>query len=375
MHGQSLGRRPRWAGWIMVGVIATVASGILAESPKFDPLDSLSPGTSRAEALALPLQTVTLSTASIEQVRLFYVEGMGMTLSGPIAVPDATKQQQRALWEIPDAIDWQEYHLTRPDATISGRPAMSVRVLALDTPTPTIHASWNSLSLGGFSMGFPNRRQPELDKRIRKLGFGALNALEIYDVPRTDGTTYTIHETIFNAPDFVHAVGIDRLGMLPLGAVDTETGLGGPGYSAQVVLDSDKVLAFYLDVLGLELRRDDVWQSAGEDGAMDLPNGTAFRFSIVFAKGYGPGGHLLFVDYTDGEAIANNAPARVPNRGIGMWSFPVTDLAEVARRATDFGARIVHQPVTIEDPLHGLVHAMTVLAPNGFLVELYEAAP
>ena len=375
MHVQNRQRRPRWVTWF-VGLVTVVAIPLAqAGAADFDPLDSLSPKTSRTDALALPLQTVTLSTVSLEQLRLFYVEGMGMTLTGPVTVPDDVKAQQRALWEIPEEIGWQEYHLTRPGATIGGRPGMSVRVLVLDTPTPTIHASWNARSLGGFSMGFPNRQQPALDARIRKLGFGALNSLEIYDVPRTDGSPYTIHETIFNAPDFVHAVGIDRVGMLPLGAVDTETGLGGPGYSAQVVADSDTVLAFYTEVLGLELRRDAVWQSAGEDGAMALPNGTAFRFSIVFAKGYGPGGHLLFVDYTNGEGIENNAPPRVPNRGIGMWSFPVTDIAEVARRADAFGARIVHEPVALEDPLHGNVRVMTVLAPNGFLVELYEAAP
>ncbi|MEM6808224.1 MAG: VOC family protein [Pseudomonadota bacterium] len=375
MHRQTRTGSLRRAGWIMAWIITGITSLARAETPRFDPLDSLSPKTSRADALALPLQTVTLSTVSLEQVRLFYVEGMGMTLTGPVVVPRDVKKQQRALWEIPDTIGWQEYHLTRHGATISDRPAMSVRVLVLDTPTPTIHASWNARSLGGFSMGFPNRQQPALDARIRKLGFGALNALEIYDVPRTDGSPYTIHETIFNAPDFVHAVGIDRVGMLPLGAVDSETGLGGPGYSAQVVADSDNVLAFYTEVLGLELRRDAVWQSAGEDGAMALPNGTAFRFSIVFAKGYGPGGHLLFVDYTNGEGIENNAPPRVPNRGIGMWSFPVTDLAAVARRAAAFGARIVHKTVRIDDPLHGAVRAMTVLAPNGFLVELYEVVP
>lgn len=371
-------RMKRRVGLAIAAAVAVTWAGVVAASeplPEFDPLDSLSPKTARADALALPLQTVTLSTASLEQTRLFYVDGMGLTLKGPVAVPEAVKRQQRALWAIPDAIDWQEYHLTRPGATVSGRPAMSVRVLHLDTPTPAIHASWNARSLGGFSMGFPNRQQPALDARIRRLGFGALNALEVYDVPRTDGSPYTIHETIFNAPDFVHAVGIDRVGMLPLGAVDTVTGLGGPGYSAQVVDDSDTVLAFYTNVLGLELRRDAVWQSAGEDGAMALPNGTAFRFSIVFAKGYGPGGHMLFVDYTGDEAIAGNAPPRVPNRGIGMWSFPVTDLAEVSRRATAFGATIVHEPTSIEDPLHGPIRAMTVLAPNGFLVELFEAAP
>lgn len=354
---------------LLLAIFATCARA----EPVFDPRDSLSPKTDRNDALALPLQTVTLSTVSLEQTRLFYVDGMGMTLTGPAQVSPALKAQQRSLWAIPQGVDWQEYHLTRPEAeTEQGRPAMSIRVLLLDQPQPAIHASWDPRSLGGFSMGFPNTKQIEVDAKVRDLGFGALNEIEIYDVPRTDGSMYAIEETIFNAPDFVHAVGINRLGMTPLGAVTGESGLGGPGYSAQAIDNGDLVLSFYTEVLGLEMRRDSVWQSAGQDGAMSLPNGTEFRFSLLFAKGFGPGGHLLFVDYLNIDHIEPNAPPRVPNLGIGMWSFPVTDLAAVLSNAESFGSDIVHAATQIDDPLHGQITAATLLAPNGFLIEVYE---
>lgn len=347
-------------------------AGCAGAQASYDPLDSLSPQTKVEDALALPLQTVTLSTTSVEEVRLFYADGLGMEMTGPVEVSKETRAAQRALWSVPADIGWEEYHLTRPGAEISGRPAMSIRVLALDKPTPSVHASWDSRSLGGFSMGFPTTDLDDLDTRLRQKGFGALNTLERYEVPRTDGSMYMIHETIFNAPDFVHAVGIRRVDMLPLGAVDETTTRGGPGYSAQVVTDSDAVLAFYTDVLGLELRRDSIFKSAGADGAMSLPGGSEFRFSIVFAKGHGPGGHMLFVDFQNIEPIDNGVAPRVPNRGIGMWSFPVTSLDEVMRRAGEAGSEIVHAPALIDDPLHGPVRVATLLAPNEFLIEVYE---
>lgn len=341
--------------------------------PMFDPLDTMSPASSKADALALPLQTVTLSTRDIEAVRNFYVEGMGMTLTGPVDVDTATRAKQAALWDMPDGMGWDEYHLTRPGAAIHGRPAMDVRVLVLDRDTPSVHDSWDSRSYGGFSMGFPVKNQLALDARIRAMGFGArAKAAEVYDVPRKDGSLYTIHGTIFDAPDFVHAVGIDRVGMLPLGALDASTGLGGPGYSAQVIDDSDSVLAFYTDVLGLEMRRDSIFKSAGTEGAMGLPDGTEFRFTILMAKGYGPGGHMLFVDYTNIDGIDSGVAPRVPHRGIGMWSYPVTDMDEVMRRAAAAGTPIVQAPTLLDDPLHGKVRTATLLAPNEFLIEVFE---
>lgn len=337
-----------------------------------NPLDSLAPKTQKGAALALPLSTVTLSTQSMDQIRLFYGDGMGMTLTGPIEVSEQDAAAQKQMWGIADDIIYDEYHLTRPGAEIAGRGAMKIRVLDIKTPVPSVHQSWDPRSLGGFTIGFPTLDQDALDAKIRDLGFGALNEIEKYKVPRTDGTLYDIHETIFNGPDFVHAVGINRVDMSPLGAIDAETKLGGPGYSAQVVANSDHVLAFYTDVLGLELRRDMTWKSAGKDGAMALPNGTEFRFALVFAKGFGPGGHMLFLDFLNIDPITSGVPPRLPNLGIGMWSFPVTDLAQVLENAESFGSEIVAGATAVNSPLFGPVTAATLLAPNGLLIELYE---
>ncbi len=338
----------------------------------FHKLDSMSPQSDKSDALALPLQTVTLSTTDLEGTKRFYVDGMGMTLTGPFEVSEETKSQQRSLWAVPEDVSWQEYSLTRPNSNVNGRPAMSIRVLLLNKETPHVHASWDSRSYGGFSMGFPNMDNTQLDAKIRELGFGARNAHEIYEVPRLDGSMYEIQETIFDAPDFVHAVGITRVDMPALGAIEADSYLGGPGYSAQVVDNSEELFVFYTDVLGLEIRRDSLFKSAGQDGAMALPNGSEFRFAILAAKGYGPGGHMLFVDFKNIEGIEGNAPPRVPNRGIGMWSFPVTNLDQVMENAVQFGTTIVHEPTVINDQLHGEIRVATFLTGNDFLIEVFE---
>ena len=65
-----------------------------------------------------------------------------------------------------------------------------------------------------------------------------------------DGTCIP-HETIFNGPDFAHAVGIYRGdGMARLGRWMLLPA-GGPAYSAQVFDDSDAMLAFLTEVLGM----------------------------------------------------------------------------------------------------------------------------
>lgn len=59
-------------------------------------------------------------------------------------------------------------------------------------------------------------------------------------------------------------------GMAQLGSTD-ENGIGGPAYSAQVIADSESQLTFYTQVLGLEIRSERVFKSAGDKGTMNLP--------------------------------------------------------------------------------------------------------
>ena len=329
--------------------------------------DALAPTSSADEALALPLHTVTITTLSLDQSLLFYRDGMGMATEGPLALSDELIAQQRKRWQIPEDITWETYRFYRKQVP----EAIQIQLLVLNKPTPSIHQNWRPTALGPFSLGFPNSNTMKLDKKVRDLGFGSLNVLESYPIPRTDGTTYQIDETIFNGPDFVHGVAITRGGnMAQLGPLD-ESGLGGPAYSAQVIENSEQHLTFYTDVLGLEIRSDREFKSAGDKGAMNLPNGTVFRFAIVYSKG-ATTGHLLFVDYRNLEPQRPVTMPSVPNLGLGMWSFPVTNIATVMANAKAYGAEIVSQPELVESPFYGIALVATLRAPNGFLIDVFE---
>jgi catechol 2,3-dioxygenase-like lactoylglutathione lyase family enzyme len=198
--------------------------------------------------------------------------------------------------------------------------------------------------------------------------------LSKYQIPRPDGTTYGIQETIFKAPDFMHSVTISRRdGMPQLGPVDPVTGRGGPIYSAHVIENSDDVLHFYVDVLGLELRSDRQFKSSGSKGALGVPDGTEFRFSIVYAEG-ATFGHLLFLDYQGRLGLPSPGIAwRPPNRGMTMWSFPVRDLDEMLTRLEAAGIEPFSPPIAYSSPSLGHHRSMTVIDPSGYMVELFQS--
>jgi catechol 2,3-dioxygenase-like lactoylglutathione lyase family enzyme len=164
---------------------------------------------------------------------------------------------------------------------------------------------------------------------------------------------------------------VSRLdGMPQLGPVDAVTGHGGPAYSAQVVTDSDAIVRFYCDVLGMELRSDREWKS-GANSAIGLPAGTPFRMALLYAPGTSSG-QLLLMDFRGRTAPGSGVVPRPPNRGIGMYTFPVTDLGKTAARARAAGVSVVSGPLRSDVPGLGPHRALTLVAPNGVLVELVE---
>jgi catechol 2,3-dioxygenase-like lactoylglutathione lyase family enzyme len=330
--------------------------------------DSLAPRTNPDSAITQPLHTVTIATNHLDSCRRFYEQGFGLTLSGPIRVTEAQKKIQRKLWNIPESIDWQLFTLTRP--SVPG--LIQIRLLVLDTPTPTIHQSYHPRELGAFGLGFPNASQIKLDSTMRQQGWSTLAPMQTYALPRPDGTQYPCFETIYNAPDFVHGVGIERGGgMSQLSPIDLNTQMGGPSYASQIVTSQmDTNLNFYTAVLGLELRADRHWKT-GSGSALGLDTGIPFRFSLIYSQG-AQSGHLLFLDFKDGISIPTKVPPRLPNRGIGMWSFPTKNMARIYQNALDKKVKIIHLPVTYESPDLGKAAVMTLLAPNGFLIEVFE---
>ena len=329
--------------------------------------DRLAPTSNPADALVGELGWVTLITCSLEETLLFYRDGMGLTATGPEPVPDDLAQTQRQLWGIPEPIGWQQLTLERP-----GLDLPRIRVLVLDRVTPSIHSSWDLFDPGPFSIGFPNEVPARLDRDIRRTGFGAVSKeMAIYPVPRGDGSFYDAYETILNAPDFVHGVSLHRGGGMPqIGPVDDDSGMGGPAYSGMVLVDSDKDLSFYTEVLGYEMRSDGILADAPP---LNAPPGTRFRFTLLYSPG-AIKGSLLSLDFVD---LAPRSPAqapRPPHRGLAIWSFPTRDLDEVLRRAEQHPQAQIFASAQTYSGLAGTSphRTATLLAPNGFMVELYE---
>jgi catechol 2,3-dioxygenase-like lactoylglutathione lyase family enzyme len=308
------------------------------------------------------LSGITLASADLASIKLFYEDGLKLALEGPLELPPGTRDAQRALWMAPAELQWDEYRLTR----VGQQDTPSIRVLLLKQSTPSTLSSWNALQEGPFAIGFPNANQAELDARMRKLGFGAQATMQSYPVTRADGLKYQVKETIFNGPDFVKGVGIEREASVPpLAPIDSESGLGGPGYSSLVVRDAEVMLKFFTEVLDWEVRADRVWKTSGALGA---PVGTEYRFLILYAKG-STHGHVLMLEFKQVDIQKLVQPPRLPQRGIVLWTMKVADMAQTLQRARAAKHAVIG-PKSIDLPGFGPRQVATVEAPNGMLIEL-----
>jgi len=312
------------------------------------------------------LHTATLCTNDLDSIRQFFVSGMGMSLTH-IELSSAQLTAQRQLWALPQDMTYDYYHLHR-----SSVPSLiNIRLLVMHSPVPAIHKSYSSLELGPFSLGFPNLDQKALDAKLSSLGIQFMAPMQEGTIPRPDGSEYRYWETIYEAPDYLHAVGIERGdGMTQLTPCDPSTKLGGPGYSAQVIQNSDHFLSFLTEVLDLELRADRHWE-ASPGSALGIPEGTPFRFSLVYAKGTIQN-HFLFLDFGSAEVVDTGIPKRIPNRGLGAWTLETYDMDQVIKNAKEFGSEILSAPITYSSPIFGSCIIASIAAPNGFIIEVFE---
>lgn len=355
--------------WLICGAIALGAQ-TQTPAPKAPPLDPLAPKTTADAAATGPLHTATICTHDLAGSLKLYRDGLGLSVRGPVEVSDQVRQAENTLWGMPPATRWALYLLHR--AGVDG--AARIRLLVFDTPGPEIRQTWDPREPAPFTLGFPTMNLTALDARLRQLGFESLAPMEQSQIPRPDGTKYGLQESVFKGPDHVHAVGVSRLdGMPQLGPVDPVTGHGGPAYSAQVVTNSDAVVKFYVEVLGFELRSDRAWKS-GATSAIGLPQGTPFRLALIYSPGASTG-QVLLMDFGAATAAPSGVSPRPPNRGLGVYSFPVKSLEATAARIRAAGTTVVSGPVRIDTPDLGPVRAMSVLAPNGVIVELFERSP
>ncbi len=75
-----------------------------------DPMDPIA----GAGANAGPLSGALIVTRDLDNLRRIYVDGMGLTLEGPLPLTPAQVEAQRRLWGMPAGLNWQTWRLTRP---------------------------------------------------------------------------------------------------------------------------------------------------------------------------------------------------------------------------------------------------------------------
>ena len=309
-----------------------------------------------------PLHTVTIITPDLAALRKLYETGLGMTVTGPHAVSDDERMTQRRLWGMPDDLGYDIYLFHRPgvDGTVQ------MRVLVTEKPTPHMRSGWNRQQLGPYGMGFPTIDVFKADEELRALGFErAVPEVEVFQVAAPNGDTYPVTEAPFYGPEYLRIIAIGRGGGRPqVGSYNEETGRGGPVYATQIVPDADAMIEFFTTVLDMEVRSDRMWRE------YEVP----FRFSLIHAKG-SQTGHTPLVEYEDEHEIPGTGVApRPPNRGMAIWSYKVKDVDGIIARAEAAGVPVQSGPETYESPSLGKHRAATFLAPNGFMIEVFEPA-
>jgi len=343
--------RPTWVSRLIVFVAASACWS----------------GSTYAGAPGGPIEVFTVATNSLAESRLLYEQGLGLTMRGPIEVDAATRDAERRLWGMPDDLGWQTYLLERSGT--SG--AAKIRLLLLDRTMPAHRRDWRPTGLGPYTIGFPNQRQQELDRELRRLGFGALNPLERSTFRSDAGREYEIIETVHTAPDFIGVVGVARgPGEPPIAPVD-RSGMGGPAYSAMIVPSVDPMVEFMTGVFGYTVKTRRVWKSTGMSGALALPDGTEFDFAQVVPDG-ADYGFVIFMSYRNLEMTPSVVPPRLPARGLVMYTLAVADLDATLARARTRGATGIRGPVELATPGSETTRHATLLAPNGVMFELIE---
>lgn len=306
-----------------------------------------------------PLHTVTFITPDLAGLRRLYENGMGLTVTGPYPLPAETRRIQQQLWGLPEDLGYELYLFQRPgvDGTIQ------MRVIVTDRPTPPMRDSWNRQQLGPYGMGFPTLDVYAWDDELRALGFErAVPEVEVFEVAAPNGDSYPVTEAPFLGPEYLRIIAIGRGGGRPqVGAYDESTGRGGPVYATQIVDDADAMIAFFTTVLDMELRSDRMWREYA----------VPFRFALIHAKG-SQTGHTPLVEYADEHEIPGLAPPRPPNRGMAMWSYEVKDLDGILARAEAAGVSVTGSLISYNSPSFGSHRAATFLAPNGFMIEVFE---
>lgn len=339
----------------------------MATAQAVEPRDPMEATSDPAAAFASPLRTVTITTADPVAMRRFLQGAFGLTPAFNV-VTGSDAAALIAHWGLPPLDRLEVVTFSRPDLPA----AATVRVIAVSPSAPSSRPGYGAAFPGGLGVGFPVAGLQARESMIQAYGFRSAAGVMAMQFPRADGSTYKVEEAIFEGPDDVLALGVDRHELRAIGPVDPALGIGAPAYSSLITGDADALAPLLADVLGYERRREFVFESRGPAGGLQVPPGTKYRFQQWFAPG-AASGYLVVMDPQDAFQPAP-APLGPASRGISMWTFEVPDVDAALARAGRAGVTILRRPATVPVPEGGRVRSLVLATPDGFPVELVQSS-
>ncbi len=327
------------------------------------PRDPMEPASDPASAFASPLRVVTVTTGDPLAMRRLLQDAFAL-LPATSAVTGGEAEALAAHWGLPPSKRLDVITYSRPDLPA----AAAVRVVAVPPSTPSSRPGYGATFPGGLGVGFPVSGLAERETIIAAHGFRSAAGVMAMQFPRADGSLYKVEEGIYEGPDDVLLLGVDRHDQRAIGPIDPALRIGGPAYSSLITGDADAIAPLLGGVLGYERRREFVFESRGPAGGLQVPPGTKYRFQQWFAPGASTG-YLVVMDPEDAFQPAP-APLGPASRGISMWSFEVPDLDAALDRAEAAGVAILRRPATITLPEGHRVRSLVLATPDGFPVEL-----
>lgn len=339
----------------------------MASAQASESRDPMEPASDPAAAFASPLRVVTVTTGDAVAMRRLLQGAFGLTP----AFNEVTGDEAAALvahWRLPPLRRLEVITFSRPD--LPG--GATVRVIAVPPATPSSRPGYGAAYPGGLGIGFPVSGLPARERIIEAYGFRSAAGVMAMQFPRADGSLYTVEEGIYEGPDDVLLLGVDRHELRAIGPVDPALGIGAPAYSSYITGDADALVPLLEGVLGYECRREFVFESRGAAGGLQVPPGTKFRFQQWFAPG-ASSGYLVVMDPQDAFE-----PAPVPlgpaSRGLSMWTFEVPDIDAALARAKRAGVPVLRGAATIRLPEGGSVRSLVLATPDGFPIEIIGRA-
>lgn len=137
------------------------------------------------------------------------------------------------------------------------------------------------------------------------------------------------------------------------------------------VANLDRSLAFYCDVLGLELLTK---QTGTADYLSSVTGFPGIRLEMAFLKVPGEDDHILeLLEYASHPAEPTDRATNRP--GNGHLCFVVEDIWACYRELSAKGARFVSEPTLITSGRNRGARAAYFRDPDGFTLELYQPAP